>query len=491
MDRVEYNIQRVNKLNVILIWIFSFVLTLQAFIADGAKRGILVLITTLITSIAVSLIVFLKVKDKIASVLVPLCPSIMVTILAVYEKGSPKIFIIYLVLLCVATLYFNRKTLLIFGIIQDLLFVIPTLIFNRKIISGIFPAKEVIVQFAMINVSILVLYFIAKWGNEYVVASYNKAEELNKALSLVSTIAVKLNKDIANFTEYINQVHRSSNSIITGMNQITKGAEEEAFAIGKISNMMTESQEKLQDTYEQSKSIEIISNDVQILVNENGKDILDMKDNMTVISSAVTEALRNVNDLSKKMNDINVFVSNISSIAQQTKLLSLNAAIEASKAGEAGRGFSVVAEEIRKLSDESNRIAEEIAYTISQIQSSAYDVNKIVQKGNEAVSEGSKVVDKLDKSIKRMIEAFGEMANNIQVEFESMNVITVLFKNIEEQLVSNAAIMEEHSTTTEEINSTINELNQRIEEISNIIKNIKELSDHMMEYSQKGVLDIL
>ena len=162
MDRVEYNIQRVNKLNVILIWIFSFVLTLQAFIADGAKRGILVLITTLITSIAVSLIVFLKVKDKIASVLVPLCPSIMVTILAVYEKGSPKIFIIYLVLLCVATLYFNRKTLLIFGIIQDLLFVIPTLIFNRKIISGIFPAKEVIVQFAMINVSILVLYFIAK-----------------------------------------------------------------------------------------------------------------------------------------------------------------------------------------------------------------------------------------------------------------------------------------------------------------------------------------
>ena len=46
-------------------------------------------------------------------------------------------------------------------------------------------------------------------------ASYNKAEELNKALSLVSTIAVKLNKDIANFTEYINQVHRSSNSIIT------------------------------------------------------------------------------------------------------------------------------------------------------------------------------------------------------------------------------------------------------------------------------------
>ena len=191
------------------------------------------------------------------------------------------------------------------------------------------------------------------------------------------------------------------------------------------------------------------------------------------------------------MNDINVFVSNISSIAQQTKLLSLNAAIEASKAGEAGRGFSVVAEEIRKLSDESNRIAEEIAYTISQIQSSAYDVNKIVQKGNEAVSEGSKVVDKLDKSIKRMIEAFGEMANNIQVEFESMNVITVLFKNIEEQLVSNAAIMEEHSTTTEEINSTINELNQRIEEISNIIKNIKELSDHMMEYSQKGVSDIL
>jgi len=188
-----------------------------------------------------------------------------------------------------------------------------------------------------------------------------------------------------------------------------------------------------------------------------------------------------VQELSKSMDEVNNFLSNITQIANQTNLLALNAAIEAARAGEAGKGFAVVADEVRQLAEQSAKMVRNISQIINPIKNKVEDVLIEVQKGNGATQEGEAIVRLVNESFKRIQVSFTEMDKYISEEVIKIENTAVLLSNIREKTESIASISEQQAASTEELSATTEEHNANIENLYNIMSEIETSSNNLKD----------
>lgn len=484
--------QKVNRFNIILTWAFAIVLSAQTFLVSGTKRGLIILALTGITALISTLLVFLKVDGRISALIIPLAPAVAITLLALIDKGYIAIVLIYFIAACMSALYFNRNLILIVLVAVDIIYLISLFALDFSLIGSEVLVKDSISQFVLLNIGVFVLIILTQWGNEYLNSARKSQKESNKLLKdleetfeVVEEASDVLNSSIDEFMHYIDALSQSSFVTVQGMNEMSKGTEEEARAISSTSVMMKEAHDKLENTHRQSEYNEAISYEVSEIAQGNRRDIKMMEENMNTINVAVDRGLQTVVDLGESMDDIARFLSVITGIASQTNLLALNASIEASRAGDAGKGFAVVAAEIRGLSDESNEMVKEISQIIEETQEKANNAVEEVRGGTQAVSVGSKALEKMSASIEAMFVSFEKMQKNIQEEYKSMNEITGLFIDIEANLEQSASIMQEHSATTEEINATMEEQNSKVAEMVEIVNKIQGYIHKLKEVVNK------
>lgn len=490
---MSIDLHKINKFNVILIWIFIFVIIIQSFVVSGVDRGIIVTVTTLLTGIVVTAIVLLKVPVKFASIAIPFAPAIAITVLAITQNGSAGIFALYSVSAIMVALYFNKTSIVLYMLLIDLMFIVLYFILGIPLLGENFVVTDIMIQFVLLNIGGVILYFLTKWGNEYAQLAVQNEEktkcvlaDLQQTFQSVKLASEQLNQHIVDSRNYIKSTMESSNLISASMHDMAKGTEEESNAINNISIMMKDANEKLLLTSEQTLAIEAVSNEVNDIAVENERELINMKERMETIRVAVEQGFQTVSELGESMEQIVKFLSSITEIAEQTNLLSLNAAIEAARAGEAGKGFAIVADEIRKLSDQSNKTANEISQIVGELQQKADAAVYSSTKGNEATIDGSKGLDRLSESISKMIHSFEKMHSYTQEEVKSVKEMETLFFKIDELLEQNAAVLEEHSATTEQITVTVGEQNNKMIQMGEIIEKIELLSREMTELAKQN-----
>ncbi|MDP6071916.1 MAG: methyl-accepting chemotaxis protein [SAR202 cluster bacterium] len=134
---------------------------------------------------------------------------------------------------------------------------------------------------------------------------------------------------------------------------------------------------------------------------------------MAKISNAVDVAAAQISELGTQSEEIGKIVAVIDDIAAQTNLLALNAAIEAARAGEQGRGFAVVADEVRGLAERVTQATNEIAALIEAIQKGVNQSVNAVDEGTKQVSEGVAQAEHARDSLKDILSAVGDVADQI------------------------------------------------------------------------------
>ena len=285
-----------------------------------------------------------------------------------------------------------------------------------------------------------------------------------------------INKFIENIQEIIINVKASSDEVASGNNQLASTMEElnitfatQAQEISNIANNM--------DSVSQisNNAVHSLNNSLNLLIGTNkqtkeGMGLLSTVKNSILKINTQTEVLSDtINRLSENSNHIGEILTVINDIANQTNLLALNAAIEAARAGEAGRGFAVVADEVRKLAERTQKSTSEIEEIIVTLQNETESAAQEMNTAMVAVNEGVTSVEQTMNGFNIIASSISDTnndINNVSAQISNQyNNIQMLGDNV--QVVASG--VEESNSAVNEVASTVTHLQEKAEKLKALV----------------------
>ena len=218
-------------------------------------------------------------------------------------------------------------------------------------------------------------------------------------------------------TQSANEVMTGSEQIVATMQELASGAETQADGSVNLSSVMEVFAAKVQEANKNGEYIHQSSNEILVMT-DKGCQLMDSSTSqMGKIDQIVQDSVHNVQNLNAQSQEISKLVVVIKDVADQTNLLALNAAIEAARAGEHGKGFAVVADEVRKL-------AEQTATSVTDITGIVNNMQKEVGLVTESLQEGYKEVEQGTSQIKSTGETFNEISMSVKEMVNSIKMIS-------------------------------------------------------------------
>ncbi|HXC24811.1 MAG TPA: methyl-accepting chemotaxis protein [Gemmatimonadaceae bacterium] len=248
--------------------------------------------------------------------------------------------------------------------------------------------------------------------------------ELGRLGDVFNRMAENLGNLIASVQHSGMQINSSAMEIAATARQQQATASEIAMTTGKVGATAHEISSRSQDLANTMKQVALGADRTATLAGAGQTGISRMESTMQQISTAADSISARLAALSEKAGNINTVVTTITKVADQTNLLSLNAAIEAEKAGEAGRGFSVVAVEIRRLAD--------------QTATATGDIEQIVKEMQSAVTAGVMGMDKFSDEVRRGVEASGQVGEQLSEIIHQVQTLTPNFEIVNAGMQSQA-----------------------------------------------------
>lgn len=298
---------------------------------------------------------------------------------------------------------------------------------------------------------------------EYVAAA---SEQLTATAEQSSTVSQSI-------AESVVSVAGSCSEQFTDVELANESTKTLADHMEKFKSTIKESEGKIHNTSEMAK-----------IGRENVDSAVEGMDKINQNVQALSSVISNLGEQSQKIGSI---VDTISAISEQTNLLALNAAIEAARAGEHGRGFAVVADEVRKLAEQSSNAASEISSLIDSIQKETESAVKAMEAGVTQVNEGTKAVDNagrsfaeisdmvmgVDTSSKTMADIVVKLAAGTENIRESITKINDMSRKVSDEAQTVSAATEEQTASMHEIADASRKLVTQAQDLQNVISEFK------------------
>jgi methyl-accepting chemotaxis protein len=250
----------------------------------------------------------------------------------------------------------------------------------------------------------------------------------------------------------------SSEELSATSDDMSKGAQELSSQTDQVVTAMTEVSQTIMDMAKNATHAADASKNASDTATK-GKQIVDSTaDDMTQIAKTVQEAAGTIEELGRSSAQIGEIVSVINGIADQTNLLALNAAIEAARAGEQGRGFAVVADEVRKLAERTSQATKDIAQRIQGIQQAAAESVSAMKKGSDEVDRGVTLAKEASASMDMIVNASNnamDMVQRIAAATEEQSAAT---EEVTQSMESISSIAKRSAGSTEQIKVSAEEL---------------------------------
>jgi methyl-accepting chemotaxis protein len=280
-----------------------------------------------------------------------------------------------------------------------------------------------------------------------------------------------LKSSTADISEAVNLLGSSASEILASTTQVASGTAETATAISETTTTVEEvrqagqlSSKKAQNVSDIANRVANVSRDGQKAVGETAAGMRNIREQMDSIAATIVR-------LSEQSQSIGGIIAVVNDLADQSNLLSVNAAIEAARAGEQGSAFSVVAQEIRSLAEQSKQATAQVREILGDVQKATSAAVMATEQGTKAVDSGVKQSVKAGEAIQALAESIGEavqaatqIAASSQQQVVGMDQIGTAMENINQAGAETAASMRQMETAARNLNELGEKLKQLVQQ---------------------------
>ncbi|QQS37226.1 MAG: methyl-accepting chemotaxis protein [Ignavibacteriales bacterium] len=301
---------------------------------------------------------------------------------------------------------------------------------------------------------------------EYKGQHQNIKNSINRMGESLSSVISDVAEAVAAAASASTQISSSTEEMAAGAQEQSSQANEVAAAVEQMTTTILQSSKHASSTAQTAKNAGTFARD-------GGKVVKDTINGMGRIDEVVSAAAITVRELGKSSDQIGEIVQVIDEIADQTNLLALNAAIEAARAGEQGRGFAVVADEVRKLAERTTKATKEIAGMIKKIQVDTNGAVDSIGRGTEEVAKGRELATQAGESLEQIIKGAEEVVDLATQVASASEEQSSAAEQISKNIEAISSVTQQSAAGTQQIARAAEDLNRLTDNLQSLISKFK------------------
>ena len=343
------------------------------------------------------------------------------------------------------------------------------------------------------------------------------SSQAGQATSQISTTIQQIALGINQQAESVGKTATSTNQMNQVINEVARGAQEQEQAVDKASIISTQITTAIQQVTVSAQNSTQSALQAGETARNGAQTVEETIRSMQSIKVRVGQSAEKVQEMGKRSDEIGVIVETIDEIASQTNLLALNAAIEAARAGEQGKGFAVVADEVRKLAERSSNATREIGGLIRGIQDSVSEAVAAMHAGaaevengvicanqsgealsgilsavevvNHQVKDITGVAQAIDHASADLVHAMQTVSSVVQENINATKAMLNSSTGVAQSVEAFASVSEENSAAVEEVSASTEEMNAQIDDMNVSVAALTKMADELQSAVARFKLD--
>ncbi|RUS46856.1 methyl-accepting chemotaxis protein [Cohnella sp. AR92] len=484
-------LDRRNRLYVKILWGMLLLGIVADLSADLPLRMLVILIVFGgITCSSATVMTYKRIMSQYVMYLVSVILSV-ITLLLIVSDPNPIVSTYFLVYVNVAlmTLYSNYKPILLAGLLG---MATTTYVFlDPKLGDTLFPNDSLLYLYLYLIFLTAALATSARFGEKLQRQVTEEHKQTAAAKELSDRLVEKLESSIKVLSEFstsqkheVNKTGHISREVTAAFQEMSQDIEQQSHAVISVSGSVHQVDGFITDLADGTQRLRSYSAETAELTHAGESRIAALSEEVGRVRLIIRETVQLMNALSEQNDRVSSIIGTIGEIADQTNLLSLNAAIEAARAGEHGKGFAIVSQEVRKLADHSRSATAEIASILDAVRTQIEAVSDEVSRGEIAVEASHAACLQVNQIIGNISGNTDRVKAQAELAYRSAESVREKYSGIasDSNLIASAA--ERNMSSLEEVCASLEDQNNKIEgvvdsygSLDKLVSELKQLID--------------
>ena len=388
-------------------------------------------------------------------------------------------YMLYLASYALAGLYLNPNITKVQIVLGDILFIIMYLLKPQNVES----TSQFIMCMVTFTLAGIMVFLVIQRGSAFIEQSDRRTEEAVTLIESMRNIGEELQHNFENSSGRMDSL-KEANAVLSGNAlELKDGSMSITNEARTVADSCDQVHEKLEITENQIQSLEDEMNKFEGALSANQKQMTEMGNQVANIKTTINEANVVFQKLSEQMEEITNVLDQLNAISSKTTMLALNASIEAARAGSAGVGFAVVAEQVKTLAVDSSKCANEVAVVVSSIQEQIVKTSAQLDGSTASIDSSLQTLDGLQDTFGQLNAQFGTLHENIEVQNNNIDQVNLIFAELKDKISVMSNYSEENQAAVQSITDTIEVYKENIELVIDDTQQIHELSESMLNIS--------